>query len=128
MDSPVKETTETSSFVGLITDSTNDIAAAFSSGRVRSCEALVSIRMARLRGRSILSREFDDLLRLAVFEQADVFLFQARKQPAVAVLRGKKNVYHLGIDLDYFVFIGRWCRGRSGDFRPGLGGICWALE
>ena len=52
VDSPVNEMTATSSFDGLITVSRNDIAAAFSSGSVRSCERLVSIRIARLSGRS----------------------------------------------------------------------------
>ena len=43
---------DTSSIFGRTTDSMNDIAAAFSSGKVRSCEMLVSMTMARLSGRS----------------------------------------------------------------------------
>jgi hypothetical protein len=45
-------TIETSSFDGRTTVSRKAVAADFSSGSVLSCDALTSIRMARLQGRS----------------------------------------------------------------------------
>ena len=99
VDSPVNETTDTSSFVGRTTDSRNEMAAAFSSGSVRSCDMLVSIRIDKAQRQIDLPRERGDLLRLAVFENADVFGFQVVQQPAVVVLGGKQDVYGFGIDL-----------------------------
>ena len=76
--SPVKEMIATSSFSGRTTIRRNEIAAAFSSGSVRSCEMLVSISIARLSGRSIWRENADDLLRLAVFENPNVALFESQ--------------------------------------------------
>ena len=51
--SPVKERMATSSLLGRMTVSMKARAALFSSGSVRSCEALVSMRMASESARSV---------------------------------------------------------------------------
>ena len=118
VDSPVNEMIETSSFDGRMTDSTNEIAAAFSSGSVRSCEALVSIRMARLSGRSICR---ENALISCGWPSSKILMsscFKIGQQTAVLVLRRKKNVDDLGIDLDDLVVL------RSEASAVGLAPFC----
>ena len=115
VDSPVKEMTATSSFSGLTTDSIKAIAAAFFLGQGSLLRDACVNEYRKAKREIDLFGERRNLLRLAVFENANVLGFQVQQQPMVLVLSGKKYIYGLGVDLDHAFFFSdsrRWCRRR----------------